>query len=228
MYDVTIPSLRRRNMPSTTILITISINVVSLTIGFIAFQLMNELDRSDKKQITDQMITSIINMILFIWLAKIILHLSIFISDPIAVLAYPSDANAFYLALILTSIQLVYKAKRNGLKLARLFYHFIPVLVFAGFTYHFIEIIWMDNSFAWGNFILMFMLLSLFLLLKRLINQKTMLLLISYCWVFGKLLISWLLPFTTIFGYMVAPLFLVMVALIISVLYLFNRKLVFL
>ncbi|MBU8566416.1 hypothetical protein KM914_08235 [Virgibacillus pantothenticus] len=211
-------------MPSTTVLMTIAINVISFVVGFLAYYLTSNLSSTAKRKNLELMISYLINLVLFIWVAKVVLQLPLFLSDPIAVLAYPSDAQAFYLALILLAIQISYQVKKNGLQIQNLLVNYIPVLIVASFTYHFMDIVWHDNPLAWGNFVLMILLLLLFLLLRERIQDHILLISLTISWMSGKLILSYLLPFTTIFRYMIHPLFLITVGMISLIIFIFKRK----
>ncbi|GAA0431814.1 MULTISPECIES: hypothetical protein [Virgibacillus] len=211
-------------MPSATVLTTISIHVISMSVGFIAYFLSSNLPIAERKQVSQQMISYLVNFVIFIWIGKIVLNLSLFISDPIAVLAYPSNAQAFYFALFLLAIQLWYKAKRSEVDIEILLYCYVPVLLVASFMYQFIEIIWKNNTLAWGDFILLLILLLTFLLLRDRLRKSTLLLCMVWVWAIGKLSITWIMPFTTIFGYMIHPFFFITVGLIFSILFVFKRK----
>ncbi|AUJ24787.1 MULTISPECIES: hypothetical protein [Virgibacillus] len=211
-------------MPSTTVLMSLAANVISFSIGLLAYYLSSNLSSKDKRKNVEHIISYLINLILFIWVAKIILQLPLFLSDPIAVLAYPSDAQAFYLALLLLTIQMTYQVKKSGLQLQNLLINAIPVILVASFTYQFIDIVWQDNSLAWGNFILMLLLLLIYLLVKDRMQSTMLFLYLTVIWTIGKLILSYILPFTTIFNYMIHPLFFVMVGLIHICIFLFKRK----
>ncbi|RFA35605.1 hypothetical protein CAI16_07365 [Virgibacillus dokdonensis] len=211
-------------MPSTTVLMSLAANIISFSVGLLAYYLSSNLSSKDKRKNVEQIISYLINLILFIWVAKIILQLPLFLSDPIAVLAYPSDAQAFYLALLLLTIQMTYQGKKSGLQLQNLLINAIPVILVASFTYQFIDIVWQNNSLAWGNFILMLLLLLIYLLVKDRIQSAMLFLCLTVIWTIGKLILSYVLPFTTIFSYMIHPLFFVIIGLIHICIFLFKRK----
>ncbi|MFU0789583.1 MAG: DUF4386 domain-containing protein [Virgibacillus proomii] len=211
-------------MLSTTVLMTIAINTISIAAGLAIYYISSKLGVNERKKVIEQLTSYIINFVLFIWLAKIIWQFPLFISDPVAVLAYPSNAQAFYLALFLILIQISYHRKKRGLNIQELLFHFIPVFLSASFTYQFIDIVWLNNQFAWGNFLLMMFLLLLFLRLRERLQQRTLIITITLCWVIGKLILSNLLPYTTIFGYMIHPLLYIVVGMICMVLFVIRRK----
>ncbi|NBJ70106.1 MULTISPECIES: hypothetical protein [Clostridia] len=211
-------------MPSTTVLMTIAIYVISFAVGFLAYYLTSNLSSTAKRKNVELMISYLINLVLFIWVAKVVMQLPLFLSDPIAVLAYPSNAQAFYLALLLLAIQMNYQVKKHGLQIQNLLVNYIPVLVIASFTYQFMDIVWRDNPLAWGNFVLMMFLLLLFLLVRERMQDHILLISLIISWLSGKLILSYLLPFTTIFGYMIHPLFLITVSIISLLILLLQRE----
>src|SRR5690625_3451826 len=88
---------------------SIGIIIVSLAIGLITFYILNDLPKEKKKKYMEEFISQLVNFIIFIWVGKILLNISLFIQDPLAVLAYPGDSGAFYLAVLFTAIIAVYK-----------------------------------------------------------------------------------------------------------------------
>ncbi|WP_010095622.1 hypothetical protein [Ornithinibacillus scapharcae] len=94
-------------------LTAISIIALSFAIGFISFYLLSDLSIKQKRKHIEELISQLINFVIFIWLGKILLHLFIFISDPLSILAYPSDSKAFYFAIVSITLLLLYKSNRK-------------------------------------------------------------------------------------------------------------------
>lgn len=184
-------------------LLEIGILVSSLAVGLLAFYLLSDSPKAEKKKQMDDMISQMINFILLIWLGKIIMNFSLFLSDPLAVLAYPSDTDAFYTAVILMTIWLLVQSRRNKLKVFPLIVSFIPVFLVSSFFYEFIEWTAYDNPFAIGNLILFAVLIGLYFFLKERLDEAMLLFILITAWSFGLVFMMTFQPFITIFGYIV-------------------------
>src|SRR5690625_1095176 len=88
----------------------VGIIVISFIVGFAFFYITSPLQKELKKAQLEEMFSQLVNFIIFIWVGKIILNFSIFIDDPLAILAYPSNSEAFYLAVLFSAILLFYKS----------------------------------------------------------------------------------------------------------------------
>lgn len=194
-------------MAITSKLIPISILIASLAVGIISFYIMSDLSKEQKKQRTDELISQLINFVIFIWLAKIILNISIFIEGPVAILAYPSGSDAFYLAVLFTALLLVYKAKRKQMEVFAFIESFLHVFLVGSFVYEFIQLIWFNNANAFGYLLLLAILLIMFFSLRSHLKRSLVILVILFGWSAGILVLSFILPFVTVFGYIMEPWF---------------------
>jgi len=165
----------------------------------------------------NEMVNQLINLVLFIWLGKIVLNVSTFIQDPIAILAYPADSNAFYFGTILTLATIVYKGMRQKISVNQFVFAFIPVFLTASFLYEFMQIVWENMSFTWHEIGLLGGLLLVYMLIHDHVSEELSTILLVLGWGIGKLLLLWYLPFTTIFGYMINSWFIVLIVSILSV-----------
>ncbi|KGP71233.1 hypothetical protein [Pontibacillus yanchengensis] len=111
---------------------------VSLLLGVILFQVLSPFSKSYVKQLTNELSSFFFAFVVSIWLAKIVVNIGTFMNDPRAVLAYPSNSNAFYLAFVFIlpySMLYVYRRNlnRNHIGIA-LFYVFILASIFYEFA----------------------------------------------------------------------------------------------
>lgn len=211
-------------MASAQVLLSIAIIIISFVIGFIFFYIISPLSKEEKRKHIEELVSLLINFIIFIWVGKIIMNLAIFISDPLAVLAYPSDSSAFYIACLLIILNIIYKTKRHGFQVGSLMISFIPIFLVANFVYEFLQMIWYGSMYSWSYMALLMILIILYLMLFEKKPRKTTYLLILG-WSLGQLLLSILLPFTTVFSYILAPWFLGTILLVFLLLFLIsNRK----
>ncbi|WP_229683127.1 hypothetical protein [Virgibacillus oceani] len=188
-------------------LMAIGLIVISLVVGFISFYMMSDLSKEKKKRHVEEMSSQLINFIIFIWLGKVILNFSIFLKDPLAILAYPSNSEAFYLAVLFTALLLVYKSKRQRLDVQAFIESFLHVFLVASFVYEFIQLVWNNNTYSFGYLVLLAVLLVLFFLIRGHITAGTLITTILTVWSAGVFLLILMRPFITVFGYILAPWF---------------------
>lgn len=194
----------------TTVVISISIKIISVIAGVAVFYFVSGLANERKKKLAEVVVSQIINFVLFIWLAKILLNLPLFLSDPLAVLAYPSDASAFYLAIFFSAILIVYSAKKGRIEGAAFVQALLFILLPASFVFEFAEMSWNNDPYAFGNIVLYAALLFLFLLLNDKASPVAIGSVILTGWTAGMLLLQAIQPHTALFGYFMEPWFIVL------------------
>lgn len=186
---------------------SIAIIVISIIVGIISFYIMSDGPKVQKKKQIEDITSQLINFVIFIWLGKIVLNFAIFIKDPLAILAYPSHSYALYLAVLFSALTLTYKGARKQMDVLAFINSFIPVFLLSSFVYEFIQIVWNDNTYFIGNIVLLTILLIFFLIIRgRIVTGAfTMMMLIG--WSAGMVVMSFVQPFATVFGYIIAPWF---------------------
>ncbi|WP_047986452.1 hypothetical protein [Ornithinibacillus californiensis] len=188
-------------------LTAIGIITLSLAIGFLFFYIYSDLKKGQKKKHIEELTSQLINFVIFIWLGKIVLNLSTFLSDPLSVLAYPSDSKAFYFAIVLIALLLLYKSKRKNMKVLPLLESFVQLFLISSFVYEFIQLVVEDNSYAFGYVILLAILIGIFFFLRERLNVIILLIILVTAWSVGMVSLALIQPFVTVFGYMMAPWF---------------------
>ncbi|WP_153723428.1 hypothetical protein [Sporosarcina cascadiensis] len=197
-------------MASISKLISISILVFSIALSILLFYLMSELPKEQKKKMVDEMVSQLINFVLFMWAGKVLLNLSVFITDPMAILAYPGDSGAFYAAVLFSGLLLSYKVKRGhleGLAVGRAFVH---LYLSAAFLYEFIQYTWNDQIYSLRSLILLAILLGVFTYLNGRMATGKLLGILLTVWTFGMAVLLTIQPYVTVFGYMIKPWFLLL------------------
>lgn len=189
-------------------LIILSIVAISFTLAFLAFYLMSNLSKEQRKNQIGEIISQLINFVLFLWLAKILLNLPLFIRDPLAVLAYPSNSEAFYLAALFTGALLYYKARQRKIAGLMLAHSFLQVFLAALFLYEFIQLIWRENPFSLPYLMVFGLLLALFHLLQGRVSLQNQISIVLGAGAAGFFAINFMLPYLSIFGYIMEPWFL--------------------
>src|SRR5699024_7227882 len=86
---------------STTVLTFSLILIGSFIAGLLFTYITSIASKTTRKKQLDAIISIVINLIIYIWIGKILANISLFIEDPFAVLAYPSDGKALAIALAL-------------------------------------------------------------------------------------------------------------------------------
>ena len=189
-------------------LILILIIAISFALAFLAFYLMSNLAKEQRKQQISETASQLINFVLFLWLAKILLNLPLFVQDPLAVLAYPSNSEAFYLAALFTGILVYVKAKQGKINGGRLAHTFLQVFLAASFVYEFIQMTWRENPFSLPYLIVFGLLLALFHALQGRMNPLNQISVVLVAAAVGFFTLTFMLPYLSIFGYIVEPWFL--------------------
>lgn len=200
-------------MATAQVLYSITTLVIALLSGLLFFYVISTLPRDDKKRQVEEMVSLIINFILFIWLGKILIHFSVFIQDPMAILAYPSDSTAFYLATLFFSIHLIYKVKRHSFLVKPLLQSFIPVFLMTTFVYEFIQFILHDQPYGWAQLTLLVLLLIFYVAFSDRWPNK-MFYIISLSWIIGQISLTFFLPFVALFQYLLAPWYLIVLLVV--------------
>ncbi|MBP2243299.1 hypothetical protein J2Z40_003898 [Cytobacillus eiseniae] len=188
-------------------LTAVGILVISIALGFLSFYLFSECPKEQKKKHLEELTSLLINFVVFIWLGKIVLNLSVFILDPLSILAYPSDSSSFYFAITLLVLLLFYKAKRKRMHVLPLLESFAFVFLISSFVYECIQVVLENHPYAFGYLLLLALLIMGFFFLREHLTISLILILLITAWSFGILLLAITQPFVTVFGYMMAPWF---------------------
>lgn len=188
------------------VLISIGVLSLSFVFGIIFFWLISPLGMKQKKLIVNQILSMLINFILYIWVGKIIMNLSLFLRDPIAVLAYPSDSKAFYFACLWMLITLLlqkekWKTTRGWLALGG-----IPIFFGATYFYEFIQLIYFDHLLSINYLAFMTLLIFFYVFIGQKMKESLHTIWV-YIWLFGQLFLFLINPYITIFQYIISPFF---------------------
>lgn len=188
-------------------LISIGIIVISMMIGLLSFLIFSDESIADRKKLLHELTSQIINFIIFLWIGKVLWNLSIFISDPMAVIAYPSNSEAFYLAVLFIVLLLFYKSYRKQMELIPFLDSSLHVFFVSSFVYEFIQLVWENHTYNFGYLILLAVLLVGYFFLRDRLNKIVLIMTMLVGWSFGVFLLFIIQPFVTVFGYMLEPWF---------------------
>lgn len=194
--------------------------ILSFVIAFLYFWVSSSLSKETKKELLNQVESIIITFIISIYIGKMVFHIDILLSDPVAILAYPSNSNAFYIATLLTIIYSFIKMKTKTLE--GVLYAFLQVFISASFVFEFFFLVLGDN----GN-ILYFVILVLLLVTAILLQDKLTPVTISsftiITWSLGQLVVVSLYGQASIFQFTISPWYF-FVSLLIGFLVLILKK----
>ncbi|WP_440896354.1 hypothetical protein ACS127_17810 [Amphibacillus sp. Q70] len=190
--------------------IAIGIIIISFIIGFVFFYIFGDFLKEEKKKYIEALISQLLNFIIFIWIGKILLNFSLFVQDPLAVLAYPSDSKAFYLAVLFTAITVIYHLKHKNLETLKFFEAFTHIFLLSLFFYEFFQVILGNDLYAIGYLIVLVILLITFFLLRSYLSIYLFLKIVLTGWTIGMLGLSFIYPFVSVFGYLIERWFILM------------------
>ncbi|CAM4329832.1 hypothetical protein [Lacicoccus alkaliphilus] len=192
-------------MVITETLISVAILAISALSGGIIYTLMDT--HGDKKPLLEDLFSQFVNLLIFIFMIKIIMNLDIFLNDPLAVLAYPSGSGIFYTALALTALMIIYKHVKGEMNLK----FFLEVLTIVSLTssmmYEFIYFIIYGDAYAFGYFIVLAIIFTGFLLLYGRLGNGKLMILTVLAWSAGLFILSAIYNAATVFDYTMHPWF---------------------
>ncbi|MEC5424203.1 hypothetical protein QGM71_11935 [Virgibacillus sp. C22-A2] len=201
------------------VLIPIFILLISMTAGLLFFYIVSPLTKAERKKQIEEVASLLINFLLFIWVGKILLNLTVFFQDPLAILAYPSNSHAFYIAVLLSGLTVLYKCIRKQEKTFSTLFSFIPVFLVGSFVFEFIQLNLNKNPYTLVYLGLLVLLIVAFLLVQERIAPGKIAIIILSGWTAGQLFLAYVFPFVTVFGYLIAPWFLIVFYLVMTTLY---------
>lgn len=208
----------------TSAIMPLLVTIFSILSGLAVFYLVSNLAKEQKKKQVADAFSHIINFVLFVWLSKILLNLSLFFSDPLAMLAYPSNSKAFYLAIFFSAAMLFYNTKRDGILNWQIIQTLVYAILPALFFYEFVELALFEDRYALGNLILYAVLLMVFLMLNERVSSGTVGSVLLSVWTAGVLLISAIQSSSSAFGYALDPWFIILLFMVGHVLLLLSIR----
>ncbi|WP_338657088.1 hypothetical protein V6B14_23015 (plasmid) [Sporosarcina psychrophila] len=187
---------------------SIAIIILSLSVGFLSFYLMSDLSKKKKKIYMEELASQLINFVIFMWIGKVLLNFPVFIKEPLTILAYPSNSYAFYLAVFFSAITITIKSKRQKIDIIPFFNAFTHVFLVASFVYEFTQIVWNNNTYSIRYLGLLAVLIIVIVVMRDRIATYVLNIIMLVGWTLGTLGLAFMMPFTMVFGYTMAPWFL--------------------
>ena len=193
-------------------------------ISAILYYLRSEQSKTVKKQVVDDILGHIIRLVLMMWTIKIIRHFSLFLNDPLAVLAYPSDTNTFYLGLmfviIIALVEGVWK-KKDVLSLLPPFFYMLFLTLFVYESY----VLFIQQSmYSFPYYLVLASTIMSYLIFseKRTVWNKTWW--AVSIWTLGSLVIFPFQSLVTIVQFRMLPLFALLLFVSVSYIYIKQER----
>lgn len=209
-------------MPSITVIKSIGLLIASFLIGIGYFYIQSDRSKKTRKKQIEVVSSILINIVIYVWVGKVLVNLPKFVSDPLAILAYPSNANAFYVASVLGLINIIINIKKKKIDLNTYIEAFIPIFIGASLIFEFINYIQDGTLNSLMYFLLLILLIGIQLILHKKLLVVKLNLIITIIWSSVKLALSLIYSYTTIFNYLIHPIYFVII--IILAIYCLNRK----
>ncbi|ENH97692.1 hypothetical protein J416_03971 [Gracilibacillus halophilus YIM-C55.5] len=189
---------------------------ISIALGVIVFLFIRPFSKNEMKQRMDEIFQLLLTFMICLWLGKILFHWSTFIEDPVAILAYPSNSQAFYVGILLTAVYSRWRitSHMDHVTYFQWLFSWLFVFIASSFVYQFIQIsIENDGNGLYLSLLVMLLVGALFSLQRASLYGITSSLL--FFWSLGQLAISFFWQ-TSIFQFHLHTLF-YLVLLIMSI-----------
>ncbi|PID04047.1 MULTISPECIES: hypothetical protein [unclassified Sporosarcina] len=203
---------------------SIAIIFISLCVGFLSFYFIGDLSKKKKKIYIGELVSQITNFVLFMWLGKILLNLSVFLKDPLAILAYPSNSNAVYIAVLFSFFAIAIKSKRQKIDIIPFLNAFIHVFLITSFLYEFIQIVWNNNTYSIRYLGLLAVLIITFVVMHARVTIYRLNIIMAIGWTLGTFGLTFVMPFMMVFGYTMAPWFLGLIFVICLIVIILKKE----
>lgn len=191
------------------VLISIGILVISFLAGLAFNYTIATKSKPEKKAEMNTLISFVINFVLFIWLGKVLINLPLLFSDPFVVLARPSDSKAFYVAVGLIMINVIYHKLKHKLDVMELLHNFLVFFIAASFMNEFIKIIVLGNSNTWEYLTFLLVMIIVIVLIYDQITRNHFIYLISAIWLIGQFVLGFISSYIIVFTYLISNVFLI-------------------
>jgi len=151
-------------MVFTTALETVGLYIASYSIGCLFYYVIATEKGKRKRQLLDGFLSLTLNFVIFIWIGKIASQGLRIFHDPLATLAYPSNALAVYIATGLFISHLIYRRMHKQTRDEILIPVAIPVVFATIFIYESIQILLYSDktSLMFVVFLMVLLLIQLF------------------------------------------------------------------
>lgn len=202
-------------MPSVTVMLSLGILFVSFVFGLGVYYVIDNEPKKIKKKRLDDVLSWLIQFIIYLWLAKIVVQLPKVLHDPIAVLAYPSNSIHFYVATALLFIHIAYKNRKQKTSITPLFETFSLVLVAALFMFEFLQIVTQEHTHLNFYFICLLAFLTVYVLFYQKWGKSKGANIISSLWILLASVLAFKNGYFMFFNFILAPMYFVVLGLLL-------------
>ncbi|HZW68242.1 MAG TPA: hypothetical protein VFF20_06525 [Pseudogracilibacillus sp.] len=210
-------------MPSTTIIVSLAIFIVSFLVGILTYYVLAYEKKEKRKKQIEDIISLSINFVIYIWIGKILVNLSKFLTDPLAILAYPSNSYALYIATLFICINLLYRKLRHHEEIGLIAEAFIPVFLTASFTYEFLQLVVEHHSYNLSYLVFLAISTIAYLLLYSKMSAPYQTILFALLLLIGQLILT-ITSNITIFAYRLLPIYFIILILLVLILSINHKK----
>jgi len=202
--------------------VTIGVFVVSISFGLLIYFVVA--DQPNKKRYMEQIFSQLMNFIIYLWIGKILLNLTLFIKEPMTILAYPSDSNAFYLAVLFSIVTVGIQVQRKKIDIVPFLQAFITVFLLSSFMYEFIQIVWNNHLYSVQYMGFLVFLIIVLITLRSYTTMYVSNIMMLIGWTLGMWGLSYTMPVTKIFNYTIASWFLELFFVFCLLVIILNRR----
>src|SRR5690625_1313467 len=200
-------------MPSILVIKSIGLLIVSFLVGIGYFFIQSEQTKELRKKQLEVTSSLIINIVIYIWLGKVLVHLPEFFGDPLAILAYPSNSNAFDDASGLGLNNIISNVTRKIVALSSYIKAFIRLFIGASLLCECVHYIQNGTINNLTNLLLLILLVGIQLIFNTQPIVKLNLI-IAIIWSTVQLGLSLIYNYTTIFNYLIHPIYFVIIIIL--------------
>lgn len=208
-------------MISKTVLTFLLILIGSFLFGLFFTYFTGAATKEIRKKQLDDVMSIVVNLVIFIWLGKVLVNMSLFMEDPLAVLAYPSNAKALAVSLVILILHFLYKILYKKENILPALKQLLPVFIASAFMYEFLQMTVMNNKAHWLQVLLYAALLLFYVLIKSTALRNW---LIIYTWLLVQFLIVSKQSYTTVFQYSLSLSFIIILFMLAIIGSLLSRK----
>lgn len=153
---------------------TLIVTILGLVGGGLLFYYTSPYEQALKKLHSNKLLDIVLYTMIFTIVAKVILNVSLFFDDPVAVLAYPSDSTAFYLATLGVVVVMAWSLIKTRTELVPLIDSLFRLIVGSQFVQLFLTLVLTTYHVSMLQLGLLFItLLLLVFLTKQPLNLMT-------------------------------------------------------
>lgn len=183
----------------------VAILICSFAVGIAVYFLMSRAPMKEKKARVNWLVSIVIQLVIYVWIAKALMQFSTLIKDPLAVLAYPSNATIFYIALLFLAMHLWIHIKKNVLSVEHMIEVFVPVFIHAQFVYQCVQLMQTERIAYLVSAFITLVLIVIYIAVEK-IHTPSGYGLLFFVWALGSIILSLLFTHNVLFGYTVSPL----------------------